>query len=474
MARTSPYCGTWYPGDRVELEELLSSAFEESARRTGGALLPGSLAFVVPHAGLMYSGTVAAAVYRSLRAQKVRRVIVLGFSHSQYFRGICQPRIDAYATPLGEIPVERVPGPFLDAVPGAIVDHSLEIQLPLIRWAVPGACIVPLYAGDLNAVERAEAAAALASLIGPDSVILASSDLTHYGHAFGYLPFPTDRDTKDRLDDLDHEVIEAAGSLNRMMFLDELNRTGCTLCGRDPIALLLETLGNIAGDEIFQETLDYQTSGEITGDWDQCVSYGALAYSPASSFWLPESDCAALLESAGDAICNWQKTGKRTPSRAAGSPALDRRAGVFVTVYRNGELQGCIGQSAGGAPLAQAVPELALAAALDDPRFAALNQGDRNIQVRISILTPLKRIADPACLIAGEHGGHLRAGDLRGLLLPSVASDRNWGRDQFLSALAHKAGCAGSVYQDSSTCLSVFRTQCFGGAVKMKADAIAG
>ena len=472
--RTSPYCGTWYPADRNELEELLAGLFEQSEARTGEVLVRGGLAFVVPHAGLTYSGRIAAAVSRQLQAQRPQRVVMLGFSHSQHFKGICQPKIDGYRTPLGDVPVERIDGPVLDAPASAVVDHSIEIQLPLMRWALPDVPIVPLYVGMLEAPERAEAARSLAALTESGTAVVASSDLTHYGEGFSFKPFPVDKDTKDRLRELDHGVIESAGSLDRDSFLSELQRTGCTLCGRDPIGLLLNAMTHASGDEIFQQTLDYETSGDICGDWAHCVSYGALGYFPASSFSLDSSDRRALLEATYAAIHRWQQTGKRESRMAVGSPALQRRCGVFVSVYRNNELLGCVGESEGGSRLSEVVPDLVLAAALDDPRFPTLKRTDTGIEIRISILTPMKRIADPSLLISGEHGGYLRSGDRRGILLPSVASDRNWSREQFLRALADKAECPRTVYRESSTVLSVFRTQCFKGDVTMKSDALVG
>src|ERR1039457_374148 len=195
----SPYVGTWYPDCRTDLERLLDDLFETSAQRTGAFLFANPLGFVVPHAGLQYSGAVAAAAYRHVRRRQPRRAVVLGFAHRGGPPGVSIPDIDEYETPLGEVAVDRQTmerlashRPFRFVAEDRICDHSVEIQLPLLQHAAPHARVVPLFAGHLDPHERDAAAETLAALCGPDTVFLVSSDLTHYGRAFGYQPFPAD------------------------------------------------------------------------------------------------------------------------------------------------------------------------------------------------------------------------------------------------------------------------------------------
>src|SRR6266542_2532172 len=122
----SPYAGSWYPGDAAELGRLLDELFERSAARTGGFTYPGGLGFVVPHAGPVYSGTVAAAVYRTLARQRPERVLVIGFPHRGRLRGVAWPEADSISTPLGEVRLDRE---FLDGLgfpranQAAVCDH---------------------------------------------------------------------------------------------------------------------------------------------------------------------------------------------------------------------------------------------------------------------------------------------------------------------------------------------------------------
>jgi hypothetical protein len=468
-AHVTPFAGSWYPARRAELETLLDTLFDASLQRTGDDLLPRPLAFVVPHAGLDYSGTVAAAAYRNLRAATPRRVFILGFAHSGGRPGVLIPDVMAFETPLGRVEVDPAAmrelvssDSFVMTPESRVCDHSVEIQLPMLQRAAPGTPVVPLYVGPLDASQRSAAARALAQMVQPGDVLLASSDLTHYGRAFGYQPFPVDEETPSRLRDLDYRAIEAAGSLDPEFFLNALRETGATVCGSNPIALLLATLSALGGEEILQQTLDYQTSAEIAGGYEHSVSYGALGYFRADSFCLGPEDREALLASAAATLRRLRETGQRTAIPPDGSgTALRRRAGVFVSLHKDGELLGCIGNYAAPLPLAEAVPEMALAAALDDPRFWPHSRLPEALDVEISVLTPTKRIRDWTSFHLGRDGAVVECGGRRGLLLPQVADRGSWTPARFLEALSQKAGLRASAYRDPQTRLYVFRAQVF-------------
>ena len=146
----SPYCGSWYPGDRRGLTELLETLEGRSESRTGLAQLKNPVGFVVPHAGLQYSGTVAQAAYRALRAARPERVWLLAFSHSGGPDAVMTTDVREYATPLGNVAVEAGPLPFGQGREEWLCDHSVEIQLPMLRRAVPDVQLVPLYVGRLE------------------------------------------------------------------------------------------------------------------------------------------------------------------------------------------------------------------------------------------------------------------------------------------------------------------------------------
>ncbi len=468
VRHTSPLSGRWYPADPAELRRLIEALFADSERRTGAWTAPRAAGFVVPHAGLVYSGGVAAAAWRQAGSLAPERVILLGFSHHGAPRGAWIPDLDAYETPLGETAIDRGAaeslvrtGAFAWSPEPELCDHSVEIQLPLLQVAAPGAAVVPVYVSRLADGERREAARALAKLAGPRTAIVASSDFTHYGRGFSFQPFPVDESTPALLENLDGSVIEAAATLDAAEFLRTLRETGATVCGYDPVSLLLETMALVSeGEEIFQETLDYRTSGDITGDFRQSVSYAALGYFPHRALELDRSDSEKLIESARRTLDHYLRTGERQPIPAeGGSPALERRAAAFVTLHSGGELRGCVGRRGPDEPLSDLIPRLALSAGLEDSRFDPLRPGESGLEVEVSVLSPMKRILSLDRFRVNEHGAYLEAGVDRGLLLPQVATERQWSAGQFLSALLRKAGAPGDAYADPCTRVYVFRAQ---------------
>ena len=461
----TPYSGTWYPNDPEELSALLDELWRKSEARTGEYVLAGGRAFVVPHAGLVYSGTVAAAAYRHVERLQPERILLAGFAHRGAPRGIWIPEIEGFETPLGTVAVDReladefaATEPFGTLPESRLCDHSVEIQLPLLQKAAPGARVVPLYVSELDASARGKAARVLAGCMTPATVMLASSDLTHFGRDFGFQPFPVDALVADRLRRLDYEVIESAGSLREQLFLETLRETSATVCGSEPIALLLATLQRVEQDgEIFQETLDYQTSGEIVGDYHSSVSYGALGFFPHSAFELDPLEQRAALDLARRTLADYQATGAR--GAPAGASPLQRRSGLFVTLHKDGQLRGCIGRASSDEPLQRALPELTLAAALEDGRFRPVSASETGLEIEISILSPMKRLAQRGDFRVNQHGAVLKANGRQGLLLPQVATERNWGADQFFQALATKTGVGAKVYSDPATRIFAFRAQ---------------
>ncbi len=434
LAHSSPFAGTWYPESPAELGALLADCFAESRRRTGPYLTPGGLAYVVPHAAPAYSGTVAAAVYRALESNPPEQIVMLGFPHRGGLSGVAAPDVGAICTPLGRVALDLDDYPRLPE--RELCDHSSEIQLPFLQTVAPRARVTPLYTGRMTADERSAKAAEIASRWHPGVVYLASTDFTHYGRSFHFVPFPPD---EARLRALDFECIDAAGSLDSGLFLETLASNGATVCGSAPVALLLDILRALGSGRMYQETLDYRTSGEITGERDQSVSYAALGYYPRESFEISGGDGAALVRAAEATLATLRESGRREPVPARGSKALEARRGAFVTLRSGEQLLGCIGHTQGRGPLSEEIPELTLSAALEDERFRPAAGFSGDIQVEVSILTPFRRIRGEQDLEIGRHGAMLEWKDRTGLLLPQVAEDHGLTKARdFLSALARK------------------------------------
>jgi len=274
--------GRWYPGDRdtlaAQVRELLSA---------GGPPLAGVVAVIVPHAAYQYSGPTAG---RGLAAAGSRydRFVVLAPSHFARFRGAAVLPMRGYRTPLGVMTIDAEAAAALERCPLVrpnpavfLREHSVEIELPLLQALAPGATLVPVLVGALEPGDAERLAAAVAELAGERTLVVVSSDLTHYGRRFDYLPVPS----------LDAATVAAGvralddGALDRILardadgFVRFVDETGATICGRDPIQILLRALP--PGTR--SERIAYTTSLDVTGDYEHTVSYAAVAFSVPST-----------------------------------------------------------------------------------------------------------------------------------------------------------------------------------------------
>jgi hypothetical protein len=276
--KRSTLAGSWYPEQGATLRRLVERFLAEAPVPPAGR----AVAAVVPHAGYRYSGSVAAAAYRCFEHQPWRRAVLLAPSHRSAYRGIAVLDAEGFATPLGVVPIDALEGSVLGH-PLVRVDprpfegeHSLEIQLPLLQCVLPDVSVVPLLCGWLAEDDFAAAAALLERLCDGTTIFLVSSDFTHFGPRFGYEPFRPQSAEQARalLRQLDMGAIEPALRGDRAAFHDSVERSGATICGRVPIEVFLAW----AGSRLEARLLAYRTSLDATGDYEDTVSYAAIAY----------------------------------------------------------------------------------------------------------------------------------------------------------------------------------------------------
>jgi AmmeMemoRadiSam system protein B/AmmeMemoRadiSam system protein A len=468
QVHASPMAGRWFPPDRAALEKLLDTSYSSSSRRVPGPPRKNLLGLVVPHAGLQYSGTVAASSYRLLDERA--NIIVLGFSHRFPLEGVAAPRVEAYTTPLGEVKVNRdalrsLGFPVMEEK--ELCDHSLENQLPFLQRSAPNAQLIPLYVGSMDAKALGAAARKLARRVEQGDLIIASSDFTHFGQVYGYTPFAQDSKLPERLRDRATEAFEQIGSLDHTLFDRFLTRTGDTICGRDPIRLLMATLSALRSD-VYMATADYMASGELSGDYSTSVGYGSLAFYPAAAFSVSEPEQKKLLAHSRSTLDAHLAGKGAVPAAPRADGELSQRTGAFVTIRKDGELRGCIGILTPNSALPATVADRTLAAARSDPRFRALSAADGPVTLEISLLTPLKLLRDWRSYREGL-GAVIMQGERGGLLLPQVAKEMNWNRDQFLAGLSEKAGLEPNAYRNGKVRLYVFSAQVFGEATETTA-----
>ncbi len=235
---------------------------------------------VVPHAGYTYSGPTAGKAYGLLGEPRPERVIILAPNHRTPLVRCALSGCDAFATPLGNVPVDSLacaeladrPG-FIRAESAHAIEHAVEIQLPFLQriWPTDPPAIVPILVPRIDEVVRAEAARALCDLWDDQTLLIVSSDFTHYGADYGYVPF-TD-DIPQSLERLDSGAILKILAGDAQGLLEYGKQTGLTMCGLEATALAL-TCGLPPGYEA--ALLDYCRSADASGDYSMSVSYAAI------------------------------------------------------------------------------------------------------------------------------------------------------------------------------------------------------
>ena len=468
--RQSSIAGTWYPGSPTELRGLL----EGFLGRVPAGDVPGRLtALIVPHAGYVYSGQVAAYAYKLLEKRRFDTVVVVGPSHYARFQGVSVYDRGGFETPLGVAPLDLDLIAVLEKRDSMIRfvedahtrEHSVEIQVPFLQTVMPGFKLVPLVMGDQDYSTCRRLADALAdSIRGKSVLVVASSDLSHY-HTYDTAR-TMDRIVRDRVDAMDPEGLYAA-----------LEKGECEACGGGPIVtalLVAQRLGSASS-----RVLHYANSGDVTGNRNDprgVVGYMAAALvtnadgktgleSAASNPGIDPgltSDEKALLHKIARATIEARCRGEKPPRIEATTAALKEPRGAFVTLTEKGELRGCIGYIVATRPLVDAIAEMAEAAALHDPRFAPVRADElKDIKIEISVLTPLKRIDNVEEIEVGTHGIYMKQGFSSGLLLPQVATEYGWDRPTFLKHTCRKAGLRDDAWKDKSTEIYIFSADIF-------------
>ncbi len=275
--RPASLAGTWYPADPPGLARLVDGFLAGSGRAAPPSGRP--LVALAPHAGYAWSGPVAGKLFGLLRGAGIRRLVILAPNHRAQLDRPALSGATAFATPLGEVPVDVAAVARLAAGGAFAIDdrahrdeHAIEIQLPLVQrcWADGCPAIVPALVPRLDGRRRAAAAAALAAELDEGTLLLVSTDLTHYGADYGFVPFTADIPAAiERLD---------AGALLRVLagdgpgLLEYGRATGITMCGLEAAALAL-ACGVPPGHGA--ALLDYARSGDRDGDYTRSVSYAA-------------------------------------------------------------------------------------------------------------------------------------------------------------------------------------------------------
>jgi AmmeMemoRadiSam system protein B/AmmeMemoRadiSam system protein A len=483
QARKATHAGSWYPGEARTLRHEIETRLE--AQETARDAKP-IIAMIGPHAGLRFSGSVAAAGYAALAHQRVSRVFLLGPSHYARFSGIALPAPDigSYATPLGEIAIDREAIETLRGEPGYHgpptahgPEHSLEMHAIFLAAVHPEAQLVPLVVGNIDdAAEVRSLASRLRPLLRSGDVLIASSDFTHYGPNYRYMPF---RDgVPQRLDELLRAALVPLFSRDLEGFDSHLHNTGDTICGGQPLRLLLALLP----PDATARKLAADTSGRITGDFSNSVSYLTMVYrgndgwphasrrSRSSHFEqgpevLGPEEREIALQIARTTLEHYLERGHIPDAGELGVPnagPMRETYAAFVTLKKEGALRGCIGHILPVTQLWRSIRDNAIAAAVKDTRFSPVTAYELDdLELEISVLTRPSSVDSPDGFEVGRHGVVLRAHGRRAVFLPQVAPEQGWNRATTLSQLSRKAGLAVDTWRTPAAELSVFEAQVF-------------
>lgn len=453
----SGLAGRWYPGQRAELEAELRGFMDKAGKGGGGEVY----GLILPHAGYRYSGQVAAKGLAACADQRIDRIIIMGPGHRRLLDNrICIPEGEGCRTPLGEVRFDQAALKALSAHDFVIAsnrthmdEHSVEIMYPLLQYVFKDFKVVPVIVGRLDAKTLERVTSAIKALITPGTLLVASSDFTHYGEAFHYVPFPLNAETGKRIRELDMGAADLICAGNGAGFWDYVRRHQASICGAEAIRVFLALMPE--GTEI--RLLAYDNSGSQTGDFAHSVSYAAFA--------AVKNGNGGLLKLARESIGYYLE--HRSMGSAAGlgyraDAAGAEKRGVFVTLRIDGHLRGCIGEIFPRRPLYQAVIEQAVNAAFNDPRFRQLSKDEfGKVKIEISVLTPPRRVGSYRDIVIGRDGIILRKGGAAALFLPQVATEQGWGLEETLSHLSLKAGLAADAWKEGCE-FETFQARVFG------------
>ena len=431
--RKAVWAGQFYE-KRAEILSQQIDQFLDNAKKMPS---PGEeiLALICPHAGYVYSGQTAAHAYRLIQGKDYESVIIIGLSHRYGLKGCSIYPKGGYETPLGTAEIDESLAAEISKASGFKyipkahqMEHSVEVQIPFIQKTLPQAKIVPIVMGYPTKKTIIRLADALIEVLpGKNAMIIVSTDMSHF--------FP-----KKKANDTDSKTISLIQSFETSALIKRLEKGENIMCGGGPVVSSL--LYARERGEAKVEILHYTDSSQLGGE-SQVVGYLAAAiYTkiPNPIFSLSPEEKTELLRLARSAINQFIREKKIINYNTENLNFLAKK-GAFVTLKRKGYLRGCIGFIEPVAPLYQTVIQTSVYAACRDQRFLPVSAEELDdLEIEISVLSPLKKIHDPSLIRVGKHGLVISKGNKRGLLLPQVPVENNWSRETFLKQACLKAG----------------------------------
>ena len=470
MVRPATQANRFYTGDARELSEEVDSFL---VLHKGDAKYSNVSAVIVPHAGYYFSGNVAASAYMAIEPKKqYKRIFLLGPSHHEWLDGASvNTEADWYATPLGNVKVDHETAVALmntnrtnntnnmntddaDSVfsyrPEAHDrEHCLEVQLPFLQRSfkeVPPIVPIVISTNDYEKLKRM--AEVLKPYFTDENLFVISSDFSHYPKYEDACE--VDAKTGKAIETGDVEAFIATINANARSGKRNL---ATSACGEFAIITLMLMLDN----QYEVKHLMYQNSGDIDNhDHSRVVGYHSFAIlrKDSTSFTLSDADKKALKEIALQSIKD-SLDGKRCSDNSSLftiHSSLNQKCGAFVSLHnKHGQLRGCIGHFGEDYPLHEIVAEMARVAAFEDPRFMPVTRDELDdLDIEISVLTPMRRIQSLDEFELHRHGIYIKKGYRSGTFLPQVADEVNWTKEEFVGHCSQdKAGLGWDGWKDA-------------------------
>lgn len=471
--RQPAVAGRFYPGNATELSRMadhyISSAATVPVEGT-------PVAFIVPHAGYIFSGPVAGYVYTLLKNKDIKTVVIIGLSHRYPLKGASIITEGSFRTPLGLVPINEAlckklmeESSLIEHIPEAhTMEHSIEVQLPFLQRIFKHFSIVPILIGNPSLSVCREIGQAIADTIrNKNIIILASTDMSHYPEYSEAVR-------------VDQEAIKALKTMDPLTLQSKINllmsknipNLSCVFCGEGAVYAAMYASKALGAQKA--TILKYANSGDTAaGNKDSVVGYLAAVFTTdkkeeppmkekktqKETFSIKPENQKVLLQVARKSIVAFLKEKKLATVSARGDQELEQTAAVFVTLTKNGTLRGCIGTTEARYPLIDAINQLTVSAAFQDYRFPPVSADELDdIHIEISVLSPLKKIQSHKEIQPDVHGVVVKKNSRSGLFLPQVWEHFPGDKEAFMDELcSQKAGLPRDAWKkDKDVELSIF------------------
>lgn len=457
--RIAAVAGQFYPGNRDILSDTLTDLFERaSIKRTNKPVL----AILVPHAGYVFSGDIAASAYNQIEKKTYKNIFVIGSSHKVQFDGASIYSTGNFITPLGTVMVDMELCRKLIAENSCFVnypeahsaEHTIEVQLPFLQYLLgTNLKLVPIVIGTQSTQTCETIAKALKPYFNDENLFVFSTDLSHYPN-YTNAQITDKKITDAVLKNSPEKFLQSIKEIELM----NIPNLQTAMCGWTSVLTLLDITKDVAG--INYTMIDSKNSGDSPfGDKSQVVGYTAMAVELNNSLekstmndFLTPSEKQNLLKIARQTIREYVTNGKvpKVDDKIL-SHGLLKTSGAFVTLTENGKLRGCIGNFTTTGSLYQTIQEMAVAASTNDHRFSPVTADEIDIiDIEISVLTPMQKINSVDEIKLGRDGIYIKKGINGGTFLPQVATETGWTLEEFLGHCARdKAGIGWDGWKDA-------------------------